>query len=736
MNVESLLRELRVDWESTLSEDFDPIPLIKSLEDEHSTEASNFRNIYHKVEQVMERIIENNFKAFNDSILLFSKVHRINKENLENIDEQVRFCNDMLDADLNTDIDTTEIKRNMWLRGICEALKEQRALADGIDASLHNRNYVYASVLAKKVFDAYTKYKLSYIKSLETLFHRVCEKRVTIIACLCAEIERFVRNNNELEYIDNLNAIVSLDGLKALDNHLHTRISDVIQDMYKRIVGEYDKLHGEDQLNTTVQNILHTTNKIFVKLLNVASKGLDNSTEVIDSKFFETEIQSKFKIFNRSYESTVKEIVLKSLKNIVHLFSFPNTTLKRESNFDIDDISDFVNYTDIFDKRFPVAMRFSENVEKLTALHVHLAPPFGPTVDALFDFLENIQYLDESVLKTEFYAFLRTQIDERYFKQRNNRVERKLIFLLKEDSSSYCVDHDGYLEFFHKINFGYIFYKKECNELGFFDFVFEMIGRKLKVLFFKIFDKKATRDTLFTGSSEVMARAGILERLKEHAVSSVSDTPSTFNRSKYIQITAVIRTIEALQGVYKEKVFPMHCAVSTSPSCSVQDNVNASACAQDKVSRKDTVPESAIMNLYSNLIKTYEEACRIDIVDEVMHSFGLFYRNTRHFFVCAKKISSIINTLRECTSTRNSFCYVFEIMNFYIQNNVENLSVFTRPELEAFLGNLELLDEILCEVKGSANDNLCESTDFFRRVMNGNVHTKKEKAFSERIANS
>lgn len=294
MDIESVLRELRVDWENAISHDFDPVPLIQAIQNEGSTEASNFRNMYHKVEQAMEKIIEANFKAFNDSILLYSKVHKANTENLRKLGSQIDFCNQVITTNLDVNFDTKEIRRSKHIKWLCEVLKVYKELYENIERALLNRNYVYGSSLVKKMFDIHRTYKLERIKCLKVLFQKLCDKRVILINFLSEMLGSFVYDSKELEYISSLDALVSINGLKSLDQYLYKNIDAFFVAEYSCIISSYFQVPDEDPLKVTIQNIMHVTNKMYTKLLSLAASGLNNSTEVIDASFFEAEVESSF----------------------------------------------------------------------------------------------------------------------------------------------------------------------------------------------------------------------------------------------------------------------------------------------------------------------------------------------------------------------------------------------------------------------------------------------------------
>lgn len=749
MEIESIVKELRVDWETLISEDFDPIPLIKTLEKEGSAEAASFRNIYHKVKQAMEKVIETNSKVFSDTVLLYSKVYRVNKENLRCIDAQIDFCNEVLNADLTVDTDKRDVKKNIWVREICGAIRECKLLLDNTDRAIYDKKYAYASSVVKNFLDVYARYRLHHVKSTEELLEKAKKRRLVLIDALCAELSHFLCDNSKVEHVDALDAVISLDGLGILDAYFHGAINVIIMDTYKAIIGEHRKPSTQEAIYTTVQDIMHITGRMFSKFLSIAAYCLENNTEVVESKFFQTETDSAFRIFNKGYVATASDIFLTNLKDITGVFSFPNPFLKKECLFSIEDVQSTLNYEEMFDEKTPTAGQLSAGlVDERPRTAVYL--PFVPKIDSLFYFIDNIGYIEEPGLRARFQAFLTTQIEEKYFVHRNNRIERKLITYLKESGGYYGVSHDGYLEFFCKMDFAYIFYKKEHNNLGFFNFIFEIIGRKLKVLFFKIFDKRLTTRIICSGDEMVFQN--VLHKLKVDVAEA--PIPMPHSRNRYAQVLAVIKTLRKLRDIYVENVVPMANPQRTEQSSVGSADISESAVSEDSsvayhppkksagdgsttsASHKSIAAQPAVLDLYDTLTTAYEEGCKIELVSDVMYFFDMFCRKAKSFQLCIKNISCIVSNFQESGGADVYFEYLFEVANFYVRRNLGELDFGSADGVQDFIGDLVLLDDVLCDIKTGPKDNLYESVDLLKKVASGSVSGEDERRFYERMVSN
>ncbi|EEQ82314.1 hypothetical protein NCER_100996 [Vairimorpha ceranae BRL01] len=78
-----LIKELRIDNETLLSTEYNPLPQVF----QNKKSNSNYRNIYHRVEKIMESIINITYKGFSDSVLSYMEVYNLNLKNVTLLSE-------------------------------------------------------------------------------------------------------------------------------------------------------------------------------------------------------------------------------------------------------------------------------------------------------------------------------------------------------------------------------------------------------------------------------------------------------------------------------------------------------------------------------------------------------------------------------------------------------------------------------------------------------------------------
>lgn len=78
-----LIKELRIDNETILTSDYNP---VKQLFDNKRSSIS-YRNTYHRLERIMEQIININYKGFSDSVLSYMEIYNLNINCCKNLKE-------------------------------------------------------------------------------------------------------------------------------------------------------------------------------------------------------------------------------------------------------------------------------------------------------------------------------------------------------------------------------------------------------------------------------------------------------------------------------------------------------------------------------------------------------------------------------------------------------------------------------------------------------------------------
>lgn len=124
-----LIKELRIDNETLLSTEYNPLPQVF----QNKKSNSNYRNIYHRVEKIMESIINITYKGFSDSVLSYMEVYNLNLKNVTLLSE----IKSRIDEITRTNFDIENIRNifstTEYLKIKCDITESLKDLNDTLE---------------------------------------------------------------------------------------------------------------------------------------------------------------------------------------------------------------------------------------------------------------------------------------------------------------------------------------------------------------------------------------------------------------------------------------------------------------------------------------------------------------------------------------------------------------------------------------------------------------------------
>ncbi|KCZ79319.1 hypothetical protein H312_03287 [Anncaliia algerae PRA339] len=686
MDIDQVIRELRVDWEDLISNDFNPIKYIKSLEKEDSVEANDFRNIFYKVEKVMEKIIEENYQVFNDSMLLFSTFYESNKKNLLNLENEIKFCDDILKIDTKNTLEIDEIKDLLWFDEYKNVIAGYKELIASIDEAVMNENYVHSSNLLVDAFKLFEKYNLGTVKIIH--FKKIKSKRSQVLTFLFKEIETFLVGNIA-DYKEQCIGLINLGGLKFLDKCLVKNVNKILIQEVNRII---DSNKGKEQVQ--IKRIIDFYLQFYHRLSALISFALRFDTEKLDLSFFETEIESDNKLIKQEYRDILSQMFFDNITLMIQVFCFNQVERDNQLSFDVNDIVDRVNYEEYFVKE-----SFIPKIESLKNFSLQVYA----SLEHLFVFEECIEKIDSNKIK----EYILDQINTKYFKNKNHKIQRKLIFILS-DKKEFRIDYfTGYSKFLGKINFDEIFYMRKPSDKKFLIFIFEIIIRKITIYFYDIFKGRVS---LYEGD------------IKEKIIKQEFENIMFLDRNTVQEVSCVIRTLRKLEQINNEKI-----SEYVSETTVEETNINFSHQSEDNSLKISTIDSN--FN-FEELIDLFTKTLVNEYTLEFMFYFNMFYRNRNKFIYFISKLEALFGKYRQDVNVND---IIFEVLNYYIKKMLKILDVNTFEELKCFINQLILLDDVLSELKAKANDSLYFSIDFFYSLLDRKTEVKEENQFIKRL---
>lgn len=103
-NIGNILKELISEWDDLTQKEYNPLKNALELNDVNSRIATNFRNLYHKVDNTMAQIIKEKYKGFNNSVLIYTEINKLYlklNEKILNMIDHTKNGMDTLELDIN-----------------------------------------------------------------------------------------------------------------------------------------------------------------------------------------------------------------------------------------------------------------------------------------------------------------------------------------------------------------------------------------------------------------------------------------------------------------------------------------------------------------------------------------------------------------------------------------------------------------------------------------------------------
>ncbi|KAM0671482.1 hypothetical protein CWI42_080170 [Ordospora colligata] len=707
---DALLGELRIDWETLVTDDFNP--LKQALRNKNSmVEASNFRNLFHKVEKVMEGIIEKNYKGFSDSVLSYMESYKLNKRCSENISEISKAVQGLLGMKIDVK-DMTKEYESMAMyesnNSICNVLVEMRRcfeefsmIKDEIQCDVKKHDGMY--VTSQRFLDATKKASRLYdlieengLMEMECVSKFKAEASIEVkefMTMVYKRLDRFVFYN-EYDYQEDFRCVVMLGMLFSLDRYQTNNFEKEYFGMVESIIRSIDGDGGNNKAErlsraicSRTANVIHNLGVLW-EMADASFEGLNGKTlNIRDKASISRRIEADMNaasnqngldamlcMYGPDWQEFVEGVIVKVLKKFVSecvegIEKYFDTEI-----FEAEHFADDIDYEAVFEKKYVIYERMVMEGEMEAKSPERFTKVFVSGIDIVI-------YLEKYVTIESMKRYLWEIINEKYVKEKQKQIRKKIAYLFEEED--WCEnDHLN-----RRLRF-YSNYKKCIDEFsihadlcsikdvfGFLDGLFE---RKFDELYRKLF-RSDIINTCFLETDE-----------------NEADMDDTFKK------LLLVRAMD-INSVYFEKKY-------------YENMLFALDTMKEAISSIDGDKLKSVMN-------KIEVAIRFQMVLEMLYFFDLFYREGNYrgkddyYFQKIVKVADDINKCIVKTDMEGVFEFVFDCLNFYIKNNVQRLNVKSMDDLKAFAAKIKLLDEILCLVKGEGS--MREAIQFIDGVVLG-----------------
>ncbi|ELA47443.1 hypothetical protein VCUG_01094 [Vavraia culicis subsp. floridensis] len=785
--VNSILKELMVDWDDLAQADYNPLKNALELNDDSSLVATNFRNFYHKIDAAMAEIIKNKYRGFNDSVLIYTDINnlylKLNKLILDMV-EKTKDCMHSLDLDISKiEKESIEIKKQRKIQEYASDVNE-----------LYRTYVIYEKKLAEEDFEFCTETiikiletdldEVEAVKEMKSVFYH---KRKQFLNVLHRKLDEYIFEENEMKNeiepsqdIESvifrerrlLSYVVQLDGLLEFDNHV----------FYNLKFNFYRKVNEIISSGIELADVFRCTIDLFFNIMKKLCQ-FSHNLQMDDEENFYGEKYTKFRIFCLNGQQNVKGELKEELLRLVH--SYSRTKRVFDTKFKVENLIDFVNYEGLYENKYKIYERMVVRDEN-KCLYADYTLIKKPSISNLFLFYDVLKgkfgnstdeekgqnllcndkaegrsakagshaedgmktseshqegSVDQEIhkltslkvtakklrseCKTELLGEIARYIRKMLKKEDKNLKHRIVRILNKEFSMERDYKTQRLFFFTHFINY----FKPFSGRILFlknFLWSFEYVTKKFEDCFASFFRSQVIHDSVYN-NGHVNSNEQIFECFKRQIlVKNIVYDNLAIKKSNFDKIVFAILSLRDLIDFYKLNVKEL------------------------EIINKNQKAESILSNL-QDIYNAYNVSLSLEIVLNVFYFFDKFYRdNDRSFAELLKVVNDIKRSLCYLRVEKEQFLYfniylssemnvspyfisIFDVLNFYIIKNIRKLKVSNDNELKTFVNDLKDVEEMLQGLSLGQVEGFDESFSFFEDVLKDKCASEEAKLLRSKI---
>lgn len=211
-----LIKELRIDNETLLSTEYNPLPQVF----QNKKSNSNYRNIYHRVEKIMESIINITYKGFSDSVLSYMEVYNLNLKNVTLLSE----IKSRIDEITRTNFDIENIRNifstTEYLKIKCDITESLKDLNDTLEEYYNCTDLTekcYKILKAKRIIKDNNLIK---IEGIELLRNDILLEIEKFMIKVYSKLQEYIFRD-EIQYKELLRIVKIMNKFDDFDRYLN-----------------------------------------------------------------------------------------------------------------------------------------------------------------------------------------------------------------------------------------------------------------------------------------------------------------------------------------------------------------------------------------------------------------------------------------------------------------------------------------------------------------------------------
>lgn len=433
-----ILKELKVDWDQTLRESFNPLQMALKVSSNPSRHRE-FHGMLHRLEQAMDKIISSNFQGFSEAFETFSNYKKMNGFILDTYsDMESRLLSLKIFKDvppneslLTVGLENQEVKAKYE---ICAMIADARNLYKSFLAS---QDPIRKSELIVRALSILGDPRLSQIKGVFEYYKIVLRSYHQFSDEINGKLLDFIVRN-ELENSHFYNVIVDLESISKFDDYCLKYFEKEVFRLLEDIILATSENAGEESVVNTRQDgsVMSVLEVLCMGVSKAVESIIDNMTFVINksSAMFVRAEQEDFFGKKKSELNFIFDLsgCMNAIKDVLRKF-LDRYSFEPEKNdqFDINFIADTLDYTKVYDENSPIYQRMMKSSKRMARSDntFTLITPINPeTISLLLKYIQN----------QEIRSFLYQTVETRLFSDAIVEAKASKIQQITEEICNSC----------------------------------------------------------------------------------------------------------------------------------------------------------------------------------------------------------------------------------------------------------------------------------------------------------
>ncbi|ORD98983.1 hypothetical protein A0H76_1603 [Hepatospora eriocheir] len=666
-----ILNEIRIDWETLLTDEFNPLHIALAV-NKGTIQNAEFREMFHKLEFIMEKIIEVNFKGFSDSVLSYNEYNKQNAEIIEILNESFE-ASHQVEGNLYIDTISKENKKSEYFKARYEILRELKHIKIMFDEYLNSTEIIKRCNQLVRCLDLIDNKELLKIKGVYEFRLKIYKEYVVLSEEVCMEVFKFIFNN---EINVSFKCCLILGNLHELEVYFYKNFKTFLFNKLESIIINVSK-STDISLETLCKLICNKIDRIILNHQTIVDCVLKNFKLDKNKEDYFGNKDESYSYVTRS--DLIISTIEAELMNFIDRYSI---TIKTQGEFNLENIVDNIDYTKIYPTNYNIYRNDTEMSVEESSKAINKS--YGTYTLILSPKYEIVPVLLKFVKNAKIRVFLNKKVETVYTKFRLEKNLNKVEELFKESA---------------KIN-------TKNSKLV----IYESLKNIIDSIKDNSSDSEALKKQIMKKSKEYFQKL-YEELFKCKIVTKRYETIQVYNgkRGMITEFDPAFREALSKTILTKGDTFLVKQNYLTALYA-----FNTIKDLDNKLSIKET------NKLYEKWLYTLRRQLNV----EFFYQFDIYFREGHYdsnFYF--KKITDVLNLFYSETKMNNLFDDLYKNIEYYCKVNAGIMKVFNEEDLIKFIKELKIFDEVMGEINFGGDLN--ELYSFYNQILKGESKDKE-----------